>query len=318
MRLDPFVPTWFASAASYVLTVSRIQLAIKVDVCTHAGLQHGVPALMRLFDELGLRASFFIAGGPDHSGRAIRRIFRRGFLEKMFRTGAVGTYGLRTVLYGTLLPGPQIAGSFPERVRQLVHDGHEVGMHGYDHVYWQDRLPHLSPAQVTAEVQRARDAFAAILGAMPRAFGAPGWQCTADSFASEDRLGLAYHSDTRGFAPFRPAMGGRRFDTIEIPTTMLTLDESFGRYGSSAGELAEYYTKQLRPGLNVYTAHAEMEGRAQLPIFKFWLQSLRDQVSHPRLIDIAGALRDVPVAPVVAGPIEGRHGTVAWQERPDV
>lgn len=297
--------------------MSEIQLGIKVDVCTHAGLQHGVPALMRVFDEVGIRASFFVAGGPDHSGRAIRRIFRRGFLEKMLRTSAVGTYGLKTVLYGTLLPGPQIAGSYPDVVRQLARDGHEVGMHGYDHVYWQDRLPGLSPAEVTAEVLRSRDAFAEILGAMPAAFGAPGWQCTANSFASEDELGLAYHSDTRGFAPFRPQMEGRTFRTIEIPTTMLTLDESFGRYGTSAADLAAYYTAQLQPGWNVYTAHAEMEGRAQLPIFKHWLQSLRGQVTFSRLIDHAATLHDVPLARVAAGPIEGRHGTVAWQVRAD-
>ena len=64
-------------------------LAVKVDVCTHAGLRDGVPALMRLFDELGIRASFFVSLGPDHSGRAIRRILRPGFLNKMLRTPSV-------------------------------------------------------------------------------------------------------------------------------------------------------------------------------------------------------------------------------------
>jgi len=293
--------------------VSPLQLGIKVDVCTHAGLQHGVPALRRLFDELGIRASFFIAGGPDHSGRAIRRIFRRGFLEKMRRTGAVGTYGLRTVLYGTLLPGPPIAASFPDTLRGLVGDGHEVAIHGYDHVYWQDHLPSLSIAEITAEVRRAADVFADILGEPPSAFGAPGWQCTANSFASEDALGFAYHSDTRGCAPYRPAMDGRSFKTIEIPTTLLTLDETFGRYGTSAADLAAYYSAQLQPGLNIYTAHAEMEGRAQLPIFRHWLQSLRGGADFARLIDIAATLGDVPAADVQAAPIEGRHGTVAWQ-----
>lgn len=298
--------------------MSTIELGIKVDVCTHAGLQHGVPALMRLFDEVGIRASFFVSAGPDHSGRAIRRIFRRGFLEKMRRTSAVGTYGLRTVLYGTLLPGPAIAGSHPDTLRQLQRAGHEVGIHGYDHVYWQDRLPHLSLDAVRAEVGRARDTLVQILDEPPRAFGAPGWQCTANSFASEEELGLAYHTDTRGFAPYRARVDGRTFRTVEIPTTLLTLDETFGRYGTSAAELASYYTAQLHLGLNIYTAHAEMEGRAQLPIFRHWLQSLRGTVRTARLIDIAAGLGEVPICGVRAAPIEGRHGTVAWQERPVV
>jgi len=296
--------------------VNQIQLGLKVDVCTHAGLQHGVPALMRLFDALNVRASFFIAGGPDHSGRAIRRVFRRGFLTKMLRTNAVGTYGWRTLLYGTLLPGPQIASSFPETLRALVRAGHEVGMHGYDHVYWQDALPGLPAPAVAVEIARAQTVFGEILGTAPRAFGAPGWQCTAASFASEDALHLAYHSDTRGVSPFRPEMDGQRFETIDIPTTLLTLDETYGQVGSTARELTAYYRQRLHPGLNVYTAHAEMEGRQQLPLLRDWLEAARAEPDVLRLIDVADRLGDVPSATVVAGPISGRHGTVAWQERP--
>jgi undecaprenyl phosphate-alpha-L-ara4FN deformylase len=296
--------------------VSQIQLGLKVDVCTHAGLQHGVPALMRLFDELNVRASFFVAGGPDHSGRALRRVFRRGFVRKMLRTNALGTYGWRTLLYGTLLPGPQIARSFPDTLRALVGAGHEVGMHGYDHVYWQDRLPTLTVAAIATELERAQTVFGDILGAAPRAFGAPGWQCTAASFASEDALHLAYHSDTRGLSPFLPEMDGQCFRTLDIPTTLLTLDETFGRVGASAAELTRYYRRQMRPGLNVYTAHAEMEGRQQLPLLRDWLQSVHGEVEVLRLIDVAERLDRVPTAAVVVGPISGRHGTVAWQERP--
>jgi undecaprenyl phosphate-alpha-L-ara4FN deformylase len=289
-------------------------LAVKVDVCTHAVMRDGVPALMRLFDELGMRASFFVSLGPDHSGRAIRRIFRPGFLGKMVRTNAVGTYGWRTLLYGTLLPGPQIARSFPETLRALVRDGHEVGMHGYDHVYWQDRLPQLPAAAIGAELARARATFTEIIGTLPQAFGAPGWQCTPVSFACEDAAGLTYHSDTRGRIPFIPEMDGQRFRTLDIPTTLPTLDEAYGREGTTAAELTRFYMRQLQPGLNVYTAHAEMEGLRQLPIFRDFLSALRGQGTHLRLIDVAARLETVPVARVVPGPIAGRAGTVARQE----
>jgi len=289
-------------------------LAVKVDVCTHAGMRDGVPALMRLFDDLRIRASFFVSLGPDHSGRAIRRIFRPGFLDKMRRTNAVGTYGWRTVLYGTVLPGPQIARSFPQTMRALVRNGHEVGMHGYDHVYWQDQLPKLSATAVRAELGRAHAAFIEIFDTAPRAFGAPGWQCTPASFACEDDAGLAYHSDTRGEAPFIPEMDGRRFRTVDIPTTLPTLDEAYGREGTTPAELTAFYLRQLRPGLNVYTAHAEMEGIRQLPHLRDFLSALQGQATFLRLIDVAERLDSAPVARVVPGPIAGRAGTVAWQE----
>lgn len=296
--------------------MAAIELAVKVDVCTHAGLQYGVPALMRLFDEFRLRASFFVASGPDHSGRAIRRLLRPGFLTKMRRTGAVSMYGWRTVLYGTLLPGPQIARSFPGTLRSLVSAGHEVGMHGYDHVYWQDRLPKLSAAAVQAEIERGRAAFRDVLGVAPRAFGAPGWQCTPTSFAAEDGADLTYHSDTRGFTPFIPEMGGRRFRTLEIPTTTPTLDETYGRVGTTARELTAFYRPQLHPGLNVHTVHAEMEGMPHLPILRDLLEAVRDQVRFTRLIDVAEQRHAVGVGRVIVGPIAGRAGTVAWQEHP--
>ena len=292
----------------------EIQLALKVDVCTYAGMCHGVPALMRLFADFGVHASFFIAGGPDHSGRAIRRLLRPGFLQKMYRTNAVGTYGWRTILYGTLLPGPQIARSCAASIRALIAAGHEVGMHGYDHVYWQDRLPGLSPAAVSAEIGRARAVFAEILGSAPVAFGAPGWQCTPASLASEDAAGLLYHSDTRGAAPFVPEMNGQRFRTIDIPTTLPTLDETYGRVGTTPRELTAFYRQELQPGLNVYTAHAEMEGVRQLPHLRDLLEALTGSVTFARLIDVARQLKDVPVARVVARTIAGRAGTVAQPE----
>lgn len=293
----------------------EIQLAVKVDVCTHAGLKHGVPALMRLFDEFNLRASFFVSCGPDHSGRAIRRIFRPGFLRKMRRTSAVSTYGWRTVLYGTLLPGPQIARAFPETMRALVHSGHEVGMHGYDHVYWQDRLPALSVTAVQAEIERGRSAFRDVVGEEPRAFGAPGWQCTPASFAGEDAAHFVYHSDTRGSAPFIPEMGGQRFRTLEIPTTTPTLDEIYGEVGTTAGELTTFYRQHLHPGVNVHTVHAEMEGMAHMPLLRHLLESVRHEVRWSRLIDVAEQTTAAAVAQVIVGAIAGRAGTVAWQER---
>ncbi|MFN8627906.1 MAG: polysaccharide deacetylase family protein [Candidatus Binatia bacterium] len=294
--------------------MSAIQLAVKVDVCTYAGLQRGVPALMRLFDEFNLRASFFVACGPDHSGRAIRRIFRPGFLRKMRRTSAVSTYGWRTVLYGTLLPGPRIASSFPDTLRALARNGHEVGLHGYDHVYWQDRLAGLPIDMVAAEIERGRHAFRDALGEDPTAFGAPGWQCTPASFAAEDEAGFVYHSDTRGRAPYLPAMGGQCFRTLEIPTTTPTLDETYGEVGTSAGELTAFYRDRLRPGLNVHTAHAEMEGMAHMPLLRDLLESVRAEVRFTRLIDVAEQTREAPVGQVARAPIAGRAGTVAQQE----
>lgn len=301
----------------YAVSNERSQLALKVDVDTYVGMRDGVPALARALERRGLRASFFVACGPDHSGRAIRRVFKPGFLAKMRRTNAPGMYGWRTLLYGTLLPGPQIARSFPQHLRALADAGHEVGVHGYDHVYWHDRLASLAPAAVAAELQRGLEVFRALTGARARAFAAPGWQCTAGSLAAIDAAGLGYHSCTRGTAPYRPMADGRTFRTAEIPTTWPTLDEIYGVAGTDAAALTRFYRAQIRPGLNVHTIHTEVEGLRHLALFEAMLDALRERVTFVRLIDFAEQLdvATLPACCVVAAPIAGRAGTVATQER---
>jgi hypothetical protein len=78
------------------------------------------------------------------------------------------------------------------------------------------------------------------------------------------------------------------------------------------------YLEQLRPGLNVHTIHAEVEGLRHLPLFEALLDALRDRVSFVRLIDVADQLDSaaLPAHRVVAAPIAGRAGTVATQSGP--
>ena len=295
---------------------SRSQLALKVDVDTYVGMRDGVPALQRALDARGLLASVYVSCGPDHSGRALRRVFKPGFLAKMLRTNAPGMYGWRTLLYGTLLPGPQIARSFPQHLRALTASGHEIGVHGYDHVYWHDRLNGLDADETSAELRRGLAVFAELTGQAATAFAAPGWQCTANSLAAIDAAGLRYHSCTRGRVPYRPRAGGRVFATPEIPTTWPTLDEVYGRVGHDAAALTAYYVAQVRPGLNVHTIHAEVEGMSLLPLFEALLDALRERVTFVRLIDVAAGLdaAALPVCDVANGTVAGRAGTVAVQQ----
>ena len=297
---------------------SASQLAIKVDVDTYVGLRDGVPALARALQQRSLPASFFIACGPDHTGRALRRLLKPGFLAKTMRTNVPGMYGWRTLLYGTLLPGPQIARSFPQHMRALADAGHEVGVHGYDHVYWHDRLASLSLADTKAELERGLDVFHNIMGAPARAFAAPGWQCTAHSLAAIDAAELRYHSCTRGVAPYRPIAAAQTFRTAEIPTTWPTLDETYGVMGHDAVSLTGFYLAQLRPGLNVHTIHAEVEGLRHLPLFEALLDALRDRVACVRLIDVAEQMDSaaLPAHGVADAPIAGRAGTVATEIGP--
>jgi undecaprenyl phosphate-alpha-L-ara4FN deformylase len=303
-----------------------LQVAIKVDVDTWIGLKEGVPRLLALFRHYAVPASFFIAFGPDNSGKAIRRIFKRGFLHKMWRTNAVRIYGVKTLLCGTLLPSPIIGDMAPELLQAVLDDGHELGIHGYDHVLWQDRLQGLGEAAISNEIERAIASYVKTLKIAPQGFAAPGWQATDASLAVQDRQGFLYCSDTRGVFPFLPRMHGQTFQTLQIPTTLPTLDEVLGLDGMQGERVNDVFLSQLRSDrLNVHTIHAEVEGRTQPDLFASLLKHLAVQgVAYVKLCDVAKALLhqgpdDLPRAAIRPRPIPGRAGEVACQvvdERP--
>ena len=135
-------------------------LGLKIDVDTYQGMKRGVPRLLSLLREEGLRATFFLSIGPDASGRAVLQILKNPrFLKKMVRTRAASLYGFRTALYGTLLPSPMIALSFPDLVRRIMAEGHEVQFHAWDHRRWQDELAVRPEAWIRDWFRRGIDGF---------------------------------------------------------------------------------------------------------------------------------------------------------------
>lgn len=291
-------------------------LALKIDVDTYQGLGQGVPRLLECLARHRVPASFYVSMGPDNSGKAIRRLFtRKGFAKKMVKSNAVRLYGLRTALYGTLLAAPQIARSFPETLRRTVAEGHELGIHGHDHVYWHDYILTLSQAEVGREIDRALGAFEEILGSAPLGFAAPGWQCGESSLAALERGPFRYHSSTRGSHPYRPRIGAVEGRLPEIPTTLPTVDELLGE-GIEEKRLLEIYVDSLgKSALDVLTVHAEVEGGPYVDFFSRLLERLSGRVRFRRLGDVAAEIEraPLPVCPVVQGTRPGRAGTVSCQ-----
>ena len=59
------------------------RLALKVDADTYRGTLIGVPRLVELLRREKAGATFLFSLGPDHTGRAIKRVFRPGFFGKV-------------------------------------------------------------------------------------------------------------------------------------------------------------------------------------------------------------------------------------------
>jgi len=297
-----------------------MKLALKIDVDTLRGTLQGVPRLAELLRREGAGATFLFSLGPDHTGRALRRVFRRGFMRKVSRTSVLEHYGLRTLLYGTLLPGPDIGVRARDAMRGARDDGFECGIHTWDHVRWQDGVAFADEAWTRREMDLACERYAEIFGERSLAWGAAGWQTNAHALRLTQRLGFGYASDTRGTHPFVPVWNGEIVACPQIPTTLPTLDELIGRDGLTAGNVADHVlalTREppLRTG-HVYTLHAELEGGRLLPVFERLVAGWREQgyelLSMRDYCD-GLELQHLPHHDLVWGEVPGRSGELALQ-----
>jgi undecaprenyl phosphate-alpha-L-ara4FN deformylase len=295
-----------------------ITFSLKVDVDTDRGTRIGVPNLIALFDEFDIKATFLFSLGPDNTGRAIKRIFRPGFFSKVKRTSVVGVYGIRTLLNGVLLPGPHVGRRNEGVMRQVLDRGHEPGIHCYDHIRWQDGLLKMTESEVREEFGKARNEFERIFGEPARTAGAAGWQANAASLGVYDEANLLYASDSRGTHPFFPLAGGQTFKTLQIPTTLPTLDELLGRPEYPEARLPEHYRSLRRTDQpNVMTIHAELEGMKYLALFRTFLKQARSSGFRFVLLrDLAQNIlgsSSIPSCDLVMGSVDGRSGTLAIQ-----
>jgi peptidoglycan/xylan/chitin deacetylase (PgdA/CDA1 family) len=296
-----------------------IRLALKVDVDTDRGTREGVPNLVADCEAVEAPAAFLFSLGPDQTGRAITRVFRPGFFQKVSRTSVVQIYGVRTLLNGTLLPAPHIGRRNAAVMRAVRDAGFEVGIHCFNHYRWQDYLHAMPLAAVREEFGAARAEFLRIFGVEARTAGAPGWQSNAKSREVYDEAELLYASDTRGGDPFFPRVGGHVFKTLEIPSTLPTFDELMGRPEYPDDKIVAHYLSLLRGDRpNVFTLHAEIEGMGRRTLFRELLAACKNAgVEFVRMDDLAQELlanrATIPVRDQVMAEIDGRSGFVAAQ-----
>jgi undecaprenyl phosphate-alpha-L-ara4FN deformylase len=302
--------------------VTEKQLALKIDVDTWRGTREGVPRLLDVLQRYNAKATFLFSLGPDHTGRAIKRVFRKGFLQKVSRTSVVEHYGVRTLLYGTLLPGPDIGRREATLLRSVRDAGHEVGIHCWDHIRWQDHVANQSDEWTRREMQRAYDRFKEVFGTPALTHGAAGWQMNPAAFAFERELGLDYASDGRGTHPFQPVdENGALLGVPQLPTTLPTLDELIGLNGLTADNVHQHLlgcTGNLSQS-HVYTLHAELEGMRLAETFERLLSGWQDQgyqlVSCRELFSTLD-ISQLPRHHIINGEIQGRSGTLALQGEP--
>ena len=302
------------------------KIALKVDIDTLRGTQEGVPNLARTLERFGLKATFLFSLGPDHTGWALKRVFRPGFLKKVSRTSVVEHYGIKTLLYGVLLPGPDIGKKAAAQMRAIDQAGHETGIHTWDHVAWQDAVRHQDPIWTKAMMKKSWNRFIEIFGHAPVTYGAAGWQMNEAAFEQLDEWGIQFSSDGRAepnLMPYRLALPSGIAKHVQYPTTLPTLDELIGIDGADEFGAVDKLLEITRsnPNDQVFTLHAELEGQKLLPAFEKllagWLNQGHALVTMGELHrswKATNQLDKIAVLPLTWGEIPNRSGELLIQD----
>lgn len=141
------------------------------------------------------------------------------------------------------------AASFPEEVRRIAKEGHEIALHGYCH----ETPVSLSPDEERRLLRRSIDKLRETLGAgfTPQGYRSPAWDLSNSSIACLEEAGLIYDSSMMAddFCPYRP----RKSDAVDEegfkPGSLAELVEMPVAWELDDYPYFHFATKPYNPGL---------------------------------------------------------------------
>ncbi|MGD2117319.1 MAG: polysaccharide deacetylase family protein [Chromatiales bacterium] len=238
-----------------------MRINLKVDAEDFVGISQGIPALLKLFDQYRIQASFFFNLGYDNTGLKIRNLFRPFILSRQLP--------LRQKLYGTLLAPPNLTKKFRDIMRSCADAGHEVGIKSFDSASWIINASTAGSEWTRLSLQHSLELFNDIFKKPPNMHSSSGFQINPALLQYEEEFGFDFALDTRGKTAFYPEYQGVTSKVVQIPVTLPAIEDLLLQAEITLDNVHEYLfvesQKQLPHG-HVYNIRASYEGRDWLPI----------------------------------------------------
>jgi peptidoglycan/xylan/chitin deacetylase (PgdA/CDA1 family) len=290
-----------------------MEIALSIVADSRKAVREGLPALVDLLDRQGVAATFFLNFGLPAPETVPRQIPPPPLPKE----------GLLVRLFGRERALPDeapLAGELEPLLPRLVSGGHEIAFRPWAPAKWEEALAASDDATLREELEGAARAMAVATGERPKAFASVDWKVSPALLALEDERKLLYASDTRGTAPFLSTLAGKRFRTLQVPTTLPTWTEVLGSPGLDDESLLAFYRAAAREGIaQVHRIHAEIEGGSHLPLFERLLASWkRDGVRFARLETVArrafSKKTTLKLKAITTKTVPGHDGPVACEE----
>lgn len=254
----------------------------------------------------------------------------RRILETLKRYGARGTF---------FTPGHTVL-AFPDDVRRIRDEGHEIGHHGWVH----ENPCSLDPAEERIVLERGLDALEKVANVRPKGFRSPAWDNSPSTIPLLLEFGLEYESSMMGsdFQPYWCRIGdewskteeyrfGKPVNLVEVPVAWHLDDWPYFEYVITSkmamtglrnpndpltvwkGEF-DYLYHRIGTGLLTITMHPQVIGRGyRMLMFEQFLDYVSgfSGVSFTSCADYVSRWRKgrTPSLPEGAGPARG----AVWQ-----
>lgn len=239
-------------------------VVLRVDVDFHAGLKRGVPAILDDIREYGGHAGFYVVMGPDTMHRHTGRVGKKGYLRRLvsmnpFRIAR--EFGAGEILLGRFRGPRPVGPSFPGVLARIASEGHDLGVHGYDHYWWAENAYTADLGALRAEIDRGWKAFRTATGREPVTWASPNWRTTDEVVRYLAGHGVPYLTECRGTHPFFTLLSdGSCVRVPHLPITLPALHELRQRGLDTAGAVAEIVRLASGSGYNMLVAHDYYEG----------------------------------------------------------
>jgi peptidoglycan/xylan/chitin deacetylase (PgdA/CDA1 family) len=262
------------------LTMLETPAAIRIDVDSTRDITL-LPELLDLLQLLDIKATFFIATGPDRLAFNLFKYIKDPRRSSRFVKSKPLRYGSHSL--NGLLRKTSVEAACPEVLLRAKTEGHEIGLHGYDHYAWIRNLRNMDEIQITGLISRGLEALQAVVEGDIRGFASPGFTVTSALLRAIDALGFDYSSDFKSnqpAPPFYPETGTTRRSVLQVPVSMDSIGELF-----IAGFSEEEIKAKIRKNRDVWHtrrvpfvmyAHPAHEVGCYKELFLSVLQDLRE------------------------------------------
>jgi peptidoglycan/xylan/chitin deacetylase (PgdA/CDA1 family) len=179
-----------------------------------------------------------------------------------------------------------VAAHYPDAVRAIAADGHELGCHGDEH----ERVSELPPDREEQILLKSLEVLTPLAGRRPVGYRAPAWQLSASTLGLLVRHGFEYSSNMMDrLLPYLHAVGDRTL--VECPVSWVLDDAPYFLFTGTRsiqppgpvlqGWITEFTGIAEARGLTTFTFHPQIIGR---PSRLACLRELVDLVRHtPRV-----------------------------------